>query len=48
MTPSNSILGLLDLHMCRVIFLLVILIEPFVNGCSDLIGLVFVLEHCLR
>jgi hypothetical protein len=33
--------------MRRDIFI-VILIDLFVNGCSDLIGLLFVLEHCLR
>lgn len=48
MALSNSILVLLDLHVCRDIFLLVILIELFVNGCSNLIGLLFVLKHCLR
>jgi hypothetical protein len=48
MTPLNSILGVLDLHMCRDRFLLVVFVELFVNGCSNLIGLLFVLKHCLR
>lgn len=48
MTPSNSILGLLDLHMFCDHFLLVIPTELFVNRCSDLFGLVYILEHCLR
>lgn len=34
--------------MFRGLFLLVNIIKLFVNNCSDLVGLVFVLEHCLR
>jgi hypothetical protein len=48
MTSSNSIFSLLDLHMRCDIFLLVILIELFVDGCSNLIRLLFILKHCLR
>ena len=48
MTLSNGVLGILDLHMRRDRFLLIVLIELLVNSCSNLIGLLFVLEHCLR
>lgn len=48
MTPSNSVLDVLDLHMRRGRFLLIVLIELFMNSCRNLVGLLFVLEHCLR
>lgn len=34
--------------MCRILFLLAILTKLFMNSRSDLIGLVLVLEHCVR